>query len=412
MMPRETKALSVVGAVFATLICATSYANNVGPGIDNTEAMILSDYCAEPTASQLGPAEECSLSEIKPTRKISELSQALSNSSEQLHKSDSAFLLFYHGLYEPLDDESISDSVQEAEASLRLSKHIASSRSAIARFIETKDLKSYKDPDFQKFLSLITDRTQPKSINSKLALILRPLMDPKRDRPASDSDLHQLADILSASMRSRLDENETNTRLEKIKTGRSSIDKVQRLREAGSRIQDYIDLAAETATLPIRTSDQYVDCRHSVAEVLSLYFYTGDGFTNLNKALRTHPTVQTPSARRYINTVVPVLNRALDRVKPYRGIVNRGAFDLPPEVLAQHQVGEVVEYKAYTSAAIDSGFDARYRFVIHSKTGRYIAPYSKHNNEKEVLFKPGARFKVISIEKNPDHTVFTMEEVE
>ena len=102
--------------------------------------------------------------------------------------------------------------------------------------------------------------------------------------------------------------------------------------------------------------------------------------------------------------------KAIDKIKKETSLVKRGA-DLPKEVLDQHCLNCVVEYKAFTSTSKENGFKRIHRFIIQSKTGRYIDPISSNPGEQEILFKPGTKFKVLKIQKNDKDIEFTMEEV-
>ena len=75
-----------------------------------------------------------------------------------------------------------------------------------------------------------------------------------------------------------------------------------------------------------------------------------------------------------------------------------------------HCKGCIVTYDAYTSASAEDGFEASHMFVIQSKNGKYVAPLSESAGEEEVLFAPGAKFKILNVKKVPDGKQFTMSE--
>ena len=144
-------------------------------------------------------------------------------------------------------------------------------------------------------------------------------------------------------------------------------------------------------------------------------YYTGDGYRTVNSTLR-RASKQTDAVDKVEvedikDGFVPILNKGLERLRVYKGKVVRGAT-LPPEELKKHVVGAVVVYRAYTSTSISNGFGGLHQFVIHSKTGRYIDPFSASGGEREVLFKPGTAFKVLSVTKRKDgSTLFVLDEV-
>lgn len=139
----------------------------------------------------------------------------------------------------------------------------------------------------------------------------------------------------------------------------------------------------------LRERKGYSDCGLTPGEEAALWEYTGHFYGEINRAMRAGG----PAAERHKGQI-HLLKRALKKIKPFSGPVRRGA-DLPPEVLAQHQPGQVVNYSAFTSTSVGTGFLSPHRLVIHSKTGRFIAPYSEAYSEYEVLFAP-TKFKVVS----------------
>ncbi len=146
-------------------------------------------------------------------------------------------------------------------------------------------------------------------------------------------------------------------------------------------------------------------CGLTAAEAYAIRLYTGSSYGWINGALRSQQPAEKARVFR------DVLNSALAKLRPYEGTVRRGA-NLPPERLAQHQVGAVVTYPGYTSTSVGHGFGQRHRFVIRSKTGRFIDPSSANPGEYEVLFPPGTKFRVLERTENDNRVEFVMEEVE
>jgi hypothetical protein len=92
------------------------------------------------------------------------------------------------------------------------------------------------------------------------------------------------------------------------------------------------------------------------------------------------------------------LKTSLKKFPEYRGTVIRGT-DLPANVLAEHVPGSVVTYKAFTSATIgllltENFQDQPVVIKIRSKHGHDIS--SLNDEEGEVIFLPGTRFRVVS----------------
>jgi hypothetical protein len=133
--------------------------------------------------------------------------------------------------------------------------------------------------------------------------------------------------------------------------------------------------------------------------------YTTACFEPLNAALRTG---RQPEAAQMIS-------HALQKLPPYNGTVYRTVL-LPPEVLAEHTPGATVQYLAFTSTTTDSRWLAlsatMVMMTIRSRTGKDVSSFSRHPNEKEVLFAPGTRFKILERKDFPGApTQFVMEEV-
>lgn len=127
------------------------------------------------------------------------------------------------------------------------------------------------------------------------------------------------------------------------------------------------------------------------ADRAALLDYTGPGFREINPALRSGSVDDAMQAR------VDAISSALDKLPPYEGTVYRGT-DLPPEVLADYQPGQVVSDSAFTStsATQNQAFNGPVEFEIVSYTGREIRMYAHpdYAHQDEVLFPPGTQFAV------------------
>jgi hypothetical protein len=131
---------------------------------------------------------------------------------------------------------------------------------------------------------------------------------------------------------------------------------------------------------------------------------------------------------RYYNLFRATLN-TLSLAPEFRGTVNRGVR-LPPAVLrAHHKVGAVVCYNGFTSTAVhdettDRGDDPRNAFLAdkcvqrlyirstdkRTIPGRLISDMSATRGEREVLFAPGACFRVERVTPRTDNADADSEE--
>lgn len=73
---------------------------------------------------------------------------------------------------------------------------------------------------------------------------------------------------------------------------------------------------------------------------------------------------------------------------------------LTKEELAKYKRGEIVQEEAFTSTSADgeAAFSGPHHFVVQSRHGKRIQPYSGHPREREVLFPPSARFLVTDVD--------------
>lgn len=128
---------------------------------------------------------------------------------------------------------------------------------------------------------------------------------------------------------------------------------------------------------------------------LALADYTGSGYEDLNSALRSDALDASQHAR------VAALNNALEKLPAHDGPVVRGS-NLPPDVLARYQPGEVITEKAFLSTTTDPAvahspaFAGNVEFRILSSTGRDISSVSLFPEEQEILFRAGTKFYVVN----------------
>jgi DNA repair exonuclease SbcCD ATPase subunit len=159
---------------------------------------------------------------------------------------------------------------------------------------------------------------------------------------------------------------------------------------------------AKAQVLDAATVRGFKRCGMTDAEILALRWYTGSHYSWINRALRAGG-----EEAKKIAPMKEMLNRALKKLAPYKGEVGRGAT-LPQAVFDEHKPGAIVNYSAFTSTAIGTGFGSAHKFIIKSKTGRYIGSHSSVYSEREVLFAADTKFKVLEVKGNE----VTMEEVQ
>ncbi len=133
-------------------------------------------------------------------------------------------------------------------------------------------------------------------------------------------------------------------------------------------------------------------------DLIAIRGYTAEDYAELNAALRSGDPAEVARFQAQIQRAVS----GLQQLPPFRGQVNR-AVSLTPEMAAPYQPGAVVTEPAFTSASIPGGTYQRGGNVamsIESTTGRNVSSIARHVSEGEVIFSPGTRFRVISVEAN------------
>lgn len=133
-------------------------------------------------------------------------------------------------------------------------------------------------------------------------------------------------------------------------------------------------------------------------EAVSLRWYTADGYGDLNNYLRGGG-----GDGAEIRAVVASAVAGMSKLTAYDGVVFRGAyrggFPDAARFMAAHQVGEVVEYSAFTSASYERGFSGDVQYAIRSINGRVVEDLAADPFENEVLFFPGTRFRVAAVQE-------------
>ncbi|EIT90869.1 MULTISPECIES: ADP-ribosyltransferase [Mycobacteroides] len=167
---------------------------------------------------------------------------------------------------------------------------------------------------------------------------------------------------------------------------------------AGEKIKALVDkiksIVAAIAKRSPKTSKLDAD------DLLAMADYTGDGYRELNTALRSGTLDASQQAR------IDAINNALAKMPKYEGPVFRGT-DLPADVLARYQPGTVVTESAFTSTSTNAAiaksadFAGNVEFRIISNSGRDVSAVSNFAHEQEILFSSGSKFYVASRNIDP-----------
>lgn len=129
-------------------------------------------------------------------------------------------------------------------------------------------------------------------------------------------------------------------------------------------------------------------------ELVAIRDYTADGYNLLNQALWSQDHTQLRKYAPYIEAA----KSGLKRLPDFKGTVYRWTH-LAPEILANYRPGTHVTERAFTSAtaATYCTYSGNVNFVINSRHGKDVSQIAKVTTEREVLFPPGTKFKILNI---------------
>jgi hypothetical protein len=84
-----------------------------------------------------------------------------------------------------------------------------------------------------------------------------------------------------------------------------------------------------------------------------------------------------------------------------------------PSFLRSYQPGAEVDWPAFSSASVDSvkALIGNVLFIIQAKNGRVLGPYAAQQDEREVVFLPGSRFRVDGLERTPTKAIIDLSEL-
>jgi hypothetical protein len=142
----------------------------------------------------------------------------------------------------------------------------------------------------------------------------------------------------------------------------------------------------------------------------ALYDYTSSGYGLLNKRLRFAPKTMEEDVHRRVKNVCQAMHRVFLKTH-HRGIVKRGSSNLSAPEMEALQPGATYSDAGFFSTSYDKGFPGPLQWVVLSKTGINVTPYSAHEKEKEILFLPGTLFRILWVKKEGETTTVGMEEI-
>jgi len=127
------------------------------------------------------------------------------------------------------------------------------------------------------------------------------------------------------------------------------------------------------------------------AEGVAIRSYTHVGYEDLNNL---HWGIKT-SNDKAVSESSEVLKAALNKLPSYNGVTYRRT-DLPANVLNDHEIGNVVNYPAFTSTSYQGEvFSGKHRLIISGKNGKQVGWIGEYQEkEREVLFTSPTKFYV------------------
>ena len=137
--------------------------------------------------------------------------------------------------------------------------------------------------------------------------------------------------------------------------------------------------------------------------------YIGPESYRINEVLRNNLDLTKQQEK-----ITKNLDKVLDKMPNYNGIVQRSIIldkEQLKKFLELHKEGNIIKYKAYTSATAGNRYNdfSNVELLIKSLNGKDMRKYNKE--EQEILFKRNTKFKVIRKEKINDIYYIQMEEI-
>jgi hypothetical protein len=142
----------------------------------------------------------------------------------------------------------------------------------------------------------------------------------------------------------------------------------------------------------------------SPGEMLGVSSYTNSDYTAMNKVLRGD-AVANPAEKKSVERKIGVLTKALAKL-PASPMVSRRGETWWPGADVQYVEDNEFQVQQFWSTGVGFSLPGAYQITITGKTGRDVSDMSDQVDEKEILFPPGARFRVtrcVITERMPDN---------
>jgi hypothetical protein len=145
----------------------------------------------------------------------------------------------------------------------------------------------------------------------------------------------------------------------------------------------------------------------SDAEETALRFYTDNGYYLLNRYFRGWG-----SGDLFRAELASTMIRGLSRLPKYIGVTYR-EVDAKPKF----PLGATIVFRSFTSTSVKADFHMfepgyRVKLVIYSKTGRDISSYATRPYEREILFLPGTKLKVLPVPESESGVAVYLQEID
>jgi hypothetical protein len=134
-----------------------------------------------------------------------------------------------------------------------------------------------------------------------------------------------------------------------------------------------------------------------MGEVAALYGYSTQDFSSINTIKRGNAASLPPEVqKRNFEPYIEACTSALNKLPVYKGTVTRCDKNLPDVVLNELIKSGTRTDPAFVSTGLETvpGFGEIVSIISGIKTGREMTMFSLHEGEGEVLFPPGATFKL------------------
>lgn len=180
------------------------------------------------------------------------------------------------------------------------------------------------------------------------------------------------------------------------------------------KLKEYVEIKYPDALNAIRHSESAKDVIELTDyEKAIIYAYSDEGYA-VNAELRNLQGQQMPEFARY-------LNKALSKLPSKKGVVYRGIWRID-SILEKYRLavktGEILIEYGFTSTSRVRDIAEQFGEIIlniSSKNGKAIEKFTKFgsssfDNEEEILFKCGSKFKVLRIIEKNNFIVINLEE--